>query len=173
MAVAELQNASHFKQCSERRALTDLSRRVPRSFWNKVPESSSLNSARGRFRSSWKKNCASWNLALSTASLPVCTTHAHAHSHLSWNLSVGRKNGFLSHVRSDMQSTGFWQCVLWHQTRQVKWFGHVLNYADAKYHMPRGDLFAWPCIWRQLCSIYNRLVVIWLLGCLLAETCGC
>ena len=127
MAVAKLQDAGPFEQCCKQRALTDLSRREPRSFWNKVPDSSSLNSARGRFRSSWKKNCASWNLALSTASLPVCTTHAHTHSHLSWNLSVGRKNGVLSRVRSNMQSTGFWQCVLWHQTRQVKRFAHVLE----------------------------------------------
>ena len=56
-------------------APTDLSRRVPKSFWKRVPDSSSLNSASGRFRSSWKKKCASWNRARSTASLPTCRAH--------------------------------------------------------------------------------------------------
>ena len=58
---------------------TDLSSIVPRDLWNVMPDSCGLKSDNGRFRSSWKKNCASSNRARSTDSLPACTQHKLSH----------------------------------------------------------------------------------------------
>jgi hypothetical protein len=54
---------------------TDLSSIVPMDFRNVMPESCGLKSDNGRFKSSWKKNCASSKRARSTDSLPACIQH--------------------------------------------------------------------------------------------------
>ena len=58
---------------------TDLSSMVPRDLWKVMPDSCGLKPDNGRFRSSWKKNCASSNRARSTDSLPACIQHELSH----------------------------------------------------------------------------------------------
>ena len=46
---------------------------APRSAWKSMPPRAGRKASRLRCWSSWKKNCASWKRALSTASLPAAT----------------------------------------------------------------------------------------------------